>query len=214
MVLAHGMDIQCRKESSDNLSFYIQASNPSPEGNANISDVSLSDAIESAFPLNTESAILVWNYIGVPLSYKYDISYMMEDVLGLLYTLQNREKGESTIHWLPDTFRCDWIVSWDAEIINIQSHWECTVGHLEKLLNQKPYLSLLKNNFISEWKSVLGVVITGLKSCGYNENMIRNMNQLIEQHESIKENGILYKHTGTVNARRAHGAHGDSSFVP
>ena len=97
------------------MSFYIQAGNPKSQGVADCNDKTLADAIESIFPLNTESAILMWNYISIPLSYKYDISYMMEDILLLLHTLQYREKGELTIHWLPDTFRCDWIVRWDPE---------------------------------------------------------------------------------------------------
>lgn len=97
----------------------------------------------------------MWNYISIPLSYKYDISYMMEDILLLLYALQYREKGELTIHWLPDTFRCGWIVRWDREKLNIQSQWENTVGHLERLLNEKPNISLKKDDFIKEWKSIL-----------------------------------------------------------
>ena len=89
MVLVHGMDIQCHKEGGDGLNFYIQASNPRFQDSINIYDESLSDAIESVFPLNTENAILVWNYISIPLSYKYDISYMIEDILQLLDELQN-----------------------------------------------------------------------------------------------------------------------------
>ena len=54
MVLVHGMDIQCHKEGGDGLNFYIQASNPRFQDSINIYDESLSDAIESVFPLNTE----------------------------------------------------------------------------------------------------------------------------------------------------------------
>ena len=193
MVLVHGMDIQCHKERGDSLSFYIQASNPKFQESTNPYDESLSDAIESAFPLNTENAILVWNYISIPLSYKYDISYMIEDILQLLYELQNKEKGELRINWLPDTFRCNWLIMWGAENMEIQSQWECTVGHLENILNQKSYISLSKTAFISEWKRVLGVVITGLESCGYSENKVRHMNQLIKQYKSISEEGYLYR---------------------
>lgn len=193
MVLVHGMDIQCNKERGDNLSFYIQASNPKFQESTDFEDESLSDAIENAFPLNTESAMLVWNYISVPLSYKYDISYMIEDILQLLNELQNKEEGELRINWIPDTFRCDWAIKWGAENIEIQSQWECTVGHLEKILNQNSNISLSKKAFISEWKRVLGIVITGLKGCGYSEDKIRHMNQLIEQYRSINEEGQLYK---------------------
>ena len=54
-------------------------------------------------------------------------------------------------------------------------------------------MQLSKTLFISEWKRVLGIVITGLKSCGYSEDKIQHMAQLIERYESINEEGQLYK---------------------
>lgn len=159
MVRVHGMDIQCSSERGYNLSFYIQASNPKFQYVENFDDESLSDAIESAFPLNTENAILSWNYVSIPLSYKYDISYMMEDILKLLYDLQSKEDGKIVIHWLPDTFRSNWTLSWNNGKLEIQSQWECTVGHLERILNEKPNISLSINTFVSEWKEILCTVI-------------------------------------------------------
>ena len=187
------MDNPCNKGRGDNLSFYIQAGNPMIQCISDNNDKSLADAIESIFPLYTESAVLMWNHIGIPLSYKYDISYMMEDILMLLNMLQSREKGELTIRWLPDTFRCDWTISWDTEELNIHSRWENTVGNLEKLLNERPNISLNKEDFIREWKSILGIVISGLKECGYDVTQIKGMKQLIEQYKGIIGNGILYQ---------------------
>ena len=77
--------------------------------------------------------------------------------------------------------------------MEIQSKWEGTVGHLENILNQKSNMQLSKTLFISEWKRVLGIVITGLISCGYSEDKIQHMAQLIERYESINEEGQLYK---------------------
>ena len=39
----------------------------------------------------------------------------------------------------------------------------------------------------------MGILITGLKSCGYSEDKIQHMAQLIERYESINEEGQLYK---------------------
>lgn len=186
------MAILCNKGRGDNLSFYIQAGNPMMQCIVDYSDKFLADAIESIFLLNTENAILMWNYISIPLSYKYDISYMMGDILKMLNVLQSKEKGELTIHWLPDTFRCDWTIWWDTKKINIHSHWENTVGHLEMLLNEKPNISLKKDDFIKEWKSILGIVISGLEKCGYDEKDIQGMKQLVKQYKGIIGNGMLY----------------------
>ena len=175
------------------MNSYIQASNPKFQRETEFDDDSLSGAIENIFPLYTESAILVWNYISIPLSYKYDISYMIDDILNLILNLQEKESGKKVIHWLPDTFRCNWGVSWENEQLKIESQWECTVGHLEGLLNEKPIVMLSIEAFISEWKEVLHVIIKGLTACGYNEKNIKGMWQLLERYNSIKEVGILYK---------------------
>lgn len=54
-------------------------------------------------------------------------------------------------------------------------------------------MELSKDVFISEWKRVLGIIITGLKNCGYSEDKIQHMAQLMKQYESINEEGQLYK---------------------
>lgn len=175
------------------MRFYIQSSSPRSRCVADQDDETLAEAIESMFLLNTENAILIWDHISIPLSYKYDISYMMEDILILLNKLQDRTNGELTIHWLPDTFRCDQTFRWGSESLHIHSHWENTVGHLETLLNECPDLSLDKMDFIREWKSILGTVIAGLKKCGYEEKKIKGMDLLLKLYKSIKGDGILYR---------------------
>ncbi|HHR2550667.1 TPA: hypothetical protein ACSY39_10840 [Listeria monocytogenes] len=56
------------------MNFFIQANTPQKTGVFESDDYDLSTAIETIFPMLTEDAILVWNHIYVPLSYKYDIS--------------------------------------------------------------------------------------------------------------------------------------------
>lgn len=193
MEQAHGMDILCNKGEVIELDFYIQANNPKTQNVINKDDETLSDAIESVFSLNTENAIIIWNHINIPLSYKYDISYMMDDLLNLLHCLQSREMGEMVIHWLPDTFRSDWTITWKYGQMEIQSYWECVVGHLEELLNAHPKIDISIKRFMSEWKEILYIVIRGLKRCEYDEHKIRGMRELLEQFDAIEETGILYR---------------------
>lgn len=175
------------------MAFYIQASNPTFTQENNFEDRSLSDAVESAFPLSTENAMLVWNHINIPLSYKYDISYMLCDIIDLLKALQNQKCGKKTIHWLPDTFRCDWGISWEEGKMEIQAHWECTVGHLERILNEHDTISLGVRDFESEWKEILYVVIKGLLSSGYDKKKIEGMEDLLILYDKIKDSGTLYR---------------------
>jgi len=45
----------------------------------------------------TEDAILIWNAIYIPLNYKYDISYMIDDILNLLKKIRENLYGEIKI---------------------------------------------------------------------------------------------------------------------
>lgn len=173
--------------------FCIQASNPKALNQPNKTDDTLSSAIETAFPMMTEDAIMMWNNIPIPLSYKYDIAYMIEDIIDLLKALRKAKTGTLKISWLPDTFRSDWIIKWDYEKIIIETFWDNTVGNLTKLLNKIPKVSLNKCDFINEWKQLLATLINGLKKCNYNETNLPEIAQLIYEYERIDGTGILYK---------------------
>ncbi len=173
--------------------FFIQAGTPGFRPVLDENDETLSDAVESIFLLNTESAVMAWNHISIPLSYKYDIGYMLDDLLYLLKCIRQVDTGEVTIHWLPDTFRCDWHITWNHGQMEIQSCWECTVGHLENLLNDNSRISIPVPHFVSEWKAVFCNVADGLKKSGYDENRIRGMRQLSEQLSLMGHKGILYR---------------------
>ena len=175
------------------MNFCIQASNPIVQHKIDYEDSSLSDIIETIYPLYTEHAILTWNYISIPLSYKYDISYMIDDIIKLLMELHDKPSGNKIIYWLPDTFRCDWIVNWKKGNIKIKSKWNCTVGHLERLLNEVPEIDIPINIFINEWKEVLGNIIQGIKICGYDKFHAEEIQGLLECYAYIEESGILYK---------------------
>lgn len=177
----------------NHFNFYIQANNPRVLKEHDLEDKNISDAMETIFPLYTESAVMMWNHICVPLSYKYDISYMMDDILDLLDDLLQVKEGKRGIYWLPDTFRSDWDIVWGSGQIRIISHWESVTGNLEGLLNANNRVSLKIAEFISEWKQILYIVLKGLEDNGYMESGIVNLKRLKQQYNRIPNNGILYK---------------------
>ena len=77
--------------------------------------------------------------------------------------------------------------------IKIKSKWNCTVGHLERLLNEVPEIDIPINIFINEWKEVLGNIIQGIKICGYDKFHAEEIQGLLECYAYIEESGILYK---------------------
>ncbi len=175
------------------MNFYIQVSNPRYNEVFNSEDIQLSDAIESIFPMNTENAFLVWNHIYIPLSYKYDLSYMIVDINKLIYSIMNNESGKLYISWLPDTFRTDWNVEWNSEYVCIISHWDYTIGHLESLLNKNNRINIRKTDFINEWKELICILIRGLIKCGYDKENLVGMEDMIILYESIDGCGLLYE---------------------
>lgn len=173
--------------------FCIQASNPKIMFEFDEEDHDLSAAIETIFPMMTEDAIMVWNNIHIPLSYKYDISYMINDIVNMLKQLRESFIGELTISWLPDTFRSDWILRWEDNLINIKTNWEETNGDLTEMLNKFSNITISKQDFICEWKKFLEIIINGLERCGYNMDMVQNMDELIHEVSMIDNIGILYR---------------------
>lgn len=178
------------------MDFFIQTGNPYSSNIMEVNDKKLSEAIESVFPMNTENLILFWKHIGIPLSYKYDISYMIDDILMLLQRIQSESKGEVSIHWLPDTFRADWKVSWKEEVILIEATWENLVGDLQKLLTDAKTVEITKEEFLSEWKMLLEVVMKALKNAGYHQQMEEEYEKLAKIFCGIGRYGVLYQHTG------------------
>ncbi len=175
------------------MNFYIQTSNPHVLSLTNAHDNSLSEAIESVFPMCTEELILFWNHVGIPLSYKYDISYMIDDILKSLQHIQAQKSGELLIHWLPDTFRADWKMEWYGETISIYANCESLKGDLQNVLINSKEIEILKKDFISEWKMLLEILISALNKNGYDILIKEQYNMLVNIFDDIEEYGILYR---------------------
>lgn len=173
--------------------FAIQIGNPQVKSKVVSEDRKISEAIESIFLMNTEDMIMIWNNIRIPLSYKYEISYMIDDILLMLNRITSEDSGCLSIHWLPDVFRCNWNVKWNEDKVFVESQWENVIGHLELLLNRCNRLEMNKKAFVSEWKSLLRLLCDKLLGCGYSDTILIDMNKLIEQEKAIDTPGVLYK---------------------
>ena len=149
--------------------------------------------METIFPLLTEKAIIMWNHIPILLSYKYDISYMLDDILNMLFMVRTNEKGKMVISWLPDTFRCDWKIQWNEKNIKIKAEWGGIIGDWENILSKNSEVCLEVKEFRREWKKLLGLVIKSLRKCDYQESQIKNMDKLLVEYNKISEEGILYQ---------------------
>ncbi|PSJ96871.1 hypothetical protein, partial [Brevibacillus fortis] len=173
------------------MSFIIQASCPRFTGILDSEAETLSDAIESAFPLVNEVTIISWNYDPIMLSYKYDISIMIDDILDILEATRIEVSGTKTVHWASNSFSNVWHLSWDNTQLSIKAEWGRVIGGTEQLLQTSGSVTLTKQSFSSEWKRVLQNIIAALGKSGYSEDRLPSMKRLIFEYEAIEMEGTI-----------------------
>ncbi len=172
--------------------FWLQASAPRTTGEFKESADSLWMATEAAFPLNTEAAIMVWKGIHIPLSYKYDLSIMLQDIVEMLRILLRQGAGRHTIDWPSNTFAATWNLEWSGQRLEIGSSWTCVRGGTESLLSENPHISVDLTSFIAEWKRVLELIAEALAAAGYTEDRISDIGVLRGVIDDLGEPGALY----------------------
>jgi hypothetical protein len=174
------------------MELWIQASNPRGTAAHDPADETLDEAIETAFPLNTECAFLVWHHIPVALSYKHDIAVMMGDLCALLPAILCEPAGQRTVAWPSSTFRADWTVTWREDELIIEARWVCVTGGLEQALNASGAVSMSKVQFTREWKEVLGQVLNALEQRGSGNAPVDGEAELARLFDLIPGSGLLY----------------------
>jgi hypothetical protein len=173
--------------------FIIQASNPRAELIHDIEDESLSDAVQAVFPMETEDMLMVWNGIYVPLSYKYDVSLMVDDILDLCGNLLAATEGHRVIWWPSNTFAAVWDVKWCSNVVTIKAQWHRVVGGTEALLAAKPCISIPVDDFLAEWKRPLELVADALRGAGYTQEQISRVSDIDEAVVKLPMHGQLYR---------------------
>lgn len=175
------------------MDFFIQASNPKVSGTYNAEDESLGEAIETVFPLNTESAMLVWHHLYIALSYKYDVSVIINDVISMLAALMRPGAGKHEVQWASNTFLSRWALRWDEEdSLTVDAEWTSVVGVPECVVQKAGGVRIPKEQFVAEWKDLLGTVLVALTASGYGEARVAGLAELRLLHDKIPRRGILY----------------------
>ncbi|MGV7222636.1 MAG: hypothetical protein ACQ9MH_14050 [Nitrospinales bacterium] len=120
----------------------------------------LVDAIELAFPMDTDDAVLYWNGIPVPINYKYDLSVIWDDVLDILSHFLEDKKIKT---WFAsNTLTTQWTVDTQNEIVKIHANWRTIVGKNKSQLTQSPDIEVPKSHFLKQWSGLLETAIAGV----------------------------------------------------
>ncbi len=115
----------------------------------------LSEAIEAVFSMETEDAVMVWGNQAVPVSYKYDMSVIVEDVIFMLECLMRRNSGEETVFFSSDTFNSEWLMKWDDGRLFIDPAWNSVSGNRHGELNAVGATEVSVSHFVRQWTIVL-----------------------------------------------------------
>lgn len=151
----------------------IQLSNPIALPVKLEESVSLDEVLELIFPLENEHAYLNWNHCHIPLSYKYDISVLTQDLIKI-YDFTQNEDTELEIHWASNTFASVWHLQKINGHIHIQTKWENVSGGLTELLNTKTSNVIPVQDLESELSKILKflkqTIINNVSNINYIED--------------------------------------------
>jgi len=121
---------------------------------------SLDELLPERYAARTEEALLLWNYVPIRLSYRYDLSIALQDLLPTLENLATRVDGSDEVVFASNTFSARWEVTWSRGRVNVRSEWRSVAGNYEKLLNSRPEIEMPTVSFLGEWRLLLEQVET------------------------------------------------------
>jgi len=160
----------------------------------NPQDEKISEAMETVFPMLAEDAFMSWHGVDVALSYKYTLSWMIEDIMLMLEEIIPNDAGTFSVRWPVQELAATWIVEWSQGRVQVSAEWETTPRFTGILLRDRPKrIECDIREFLAEWKLPLGTIIQALRSAGYGEEHLFDMSRLQAIHDAIPRPGLLYR---------------------
>ncbi len=173
--------------------FYIQTGKPRPNKHAVAHVRSIGSAIFDTFEMHTEDACLVWDRIFVPLSYRYDLSVIINDILCIIKNLRKADSGAFHTYFPSDTFHCGWRFTWSGDDLRIEAIWDSLSGNLHDHDVLSAEIQVSRSCFIGEWVELLRVVRDGVRYCGFDASVTEPLDSLLSECEGKYPRGLLYQ---------------------
>lgn len=139
------------------------------------SDSTLSDAVQTVFPLD-ERVFLKWNGLTFSLSYKYDISLMLEDLVEMVLAVGKTGSGMFQVDWPSSGFPFHWTVRWNVSEVEIHAQPRHEPGAID--LSGHERVRVDRRAFLGAWQALLGTVLSCLEGAGYNSLQIPGLPRL------------------------------------
>jgi hypothetical protein len=113
--------------------------------------------IESSFTIE-EDVYINWNGFRIPLSVKYDISEIWNDIIFMIETIKKGQKKEFTIHFPSSGFFAAWDFMVIDDLLTIKAYWTEIRLSREELYNLRKVdipIIIDKKSFLEEWNKIL-----------------------------------------------------------
>lgn len=161
----------------------IQAGNPATLKQFEPEADGLCWAIQTVFPLHTESAFLEWPHrlncgrIHLSICYKYDFSLMADDLVECLGDLLSRPEGKRETMFGSNTFNAYWNLEWRDGALHIKSYWrECSLPR--ELCSLLGDATIALDDFLREWRRPLRIILDALLDAGYEAGKLEGLREL------------------------------------
>ena len=164
--------------------FQITPGNPQTTGNFDPEDTTLDEAIETAFALTAEDAVMAWRGILIPLNYKYEVSELVGDAISILKAVVANEEGTYRNCWYCNSFLCVWTILWLRDELRVHSDWT-DVRHsvdgepLLPRLRANPEIHVSRTLFVREWMGLLRKVEECLSACAASPSVLKPLTDIL-----------------------------------
>jgi hypothetical protein len=155
--------------------FAIKSGVPAVVAARDESDTTLNDAMQTVFPLD-ERAFLEWNGLTMPLSYKYDLSVMLEDIVDIVLAVERTESGLLQVDWPSSGFPFHWTIKWDASEVEVHAHPRDEPGAVD--LTGRERVRVGRGIFVGAWQALLKTILSCLEGAGYTNLQISGLTRL------------------------------------
>jgi hypothetical protein len=169
--------------------FFIQVSEPKINKEFDSLESSIRDLLEDLFPMETEDAIMCWNSVLIPLSYKYDIPIMIEDIVDMIENILANNNGKIVINWPSDTFNAKWNIEWGEGKLKCKAIWYSISGNIEEVLNKSGYVEIDVDQFLAEWINLLSKIVEKMEQAKINILHLDfgpQIKALVDKNQTIK----------------------------
>ena len=168
-------------------SFMIDPGQPEPNVGIAGRAVDLQEAIQMCFPMDTCDARVQWGDVSIPLSYKYDLGIILDNIVGLMESCI--EGRPVDVRFGSDTFSASWSIRPLGDSVAVESNWYSVVGDTEVQLNRMAVQEIPKRYFLEQWCAVLRTMVVGVDSAGVAIQDRRLLETIKELIRRVERNG-------------------------